>query len=563
MSMAKSPFSPKVDSFFVPSPSETHEIRALITDSSTELAKIDAELAEMEAALVNLRTQRDALYKNILAHQSVLSPIRRLPSDVLVEIFSACLPTKHYPLIHPSQPPLLFGRVCRYWRDLSRATPLLWKKVHIRGLHDMHMRVANDFGEPSLLARNAPAPDRTILNRFLETLDRWLDDAGSCALSVAYIQQREDRNPQGIYPDSESLAILDRILAARTRIAQFSVDGDSPELARMLGLAEGEMPALKGLALYLQGSTQPDHWLEKLPILRNAKLDKLCLSGFASPLQLPVVWSHLRVLSLVCYHASLDVSAAQTTIQSTGLDQNMIHEILSLCPSLVRAAFGITLWRERRPVPPLVMHNLEHLALTLGYPLATDEPTPDVARLLESLIMPKLSLFELGRFVEKFELGNADDYPTLTEPQDELAVYLHPKLGQSGATLLLILAQLPRMTALHLAPYGASSKMTSRDWMPPLDAHLFLGLEDPDLCPLLRDLHIVLPSVHMRDTGVLECVRARRPALVSLHLEARSSQSIDIEEELKGLEREGLALRVDYEAEVPRWRYDILRDMDS
>nr|GAT47129.1 predicted protein [Mycena chlorophos] len=519
----------------------------------------------MEAALVNLRTQRDALFKNIFAHQSLLSPIRRLPSDVLVEIFSACLPTKHYPLIHPSQPPLLFGRVCRYWRELSRATPLLWKKVHIRGLHDMHMRVANDLGEPSLIARNAPAPDRAILNRFLETLDRWLDDAGSCALSVAYIQQREDRNPQGIYPDSDpgSLAILDRILAARTQIAQFSVESDSPELDRMLGLAEGDIPALKGLALYLQGSTHPAKWLEKLPILHNAKLEKLCLSGFASPLQLPVVWSHLRVLSLLCFHASLDASTAPTAIQDTGLDQNMIHEILSRCPSLLRAAFGITVWRERRPVPPLVMHNLEHFALTIGYPIAANEPTPDVARLLESLILPKLSLFELGRFVEKFELGNADDYRASTEPQDELAVYLHPKLGQPGATLLLILAQLPRMTALHLAPYGTSSKMTSRDWMPPLDAQLFLGLENPDLCPLFRDLHIVLPSVHMGDTGVLPCVRARRPALASLHLEARSSQRIDIEEELKGLKREGLALRVDYEAEVPRWRYDILRDMDS
>jgi hypothetical protein len=54
----------------------------------------------------------------------------KLPAELLSEIFLRCLPDEpEVPKAH--SPPLLLGRICRYWRAVAFSTPALWAKIRI------------------------------------------------------------------------------------------------------------------------------------------------------------------------------------------------------------------------------------------------------------------------------------------------------------------------------------------------------------------------------------------------------------------------------------------------
>ncbi|KAF8176670.1 hypothetical protein K438DRAFT_1485893, partial [Mycena galopus ATCC 62051] len=71
------------------------------------------------------KEQRASLKRPIDAHRAVISPMRRVPHDVLVEICISCLPS-HNALIDPAEAPLILGRICRHWRSVAYSTPTLW-----------------------------------------------------------------------------------------------------------------------------------------------------------------------------------------------------------------------------------------------------------------------------------------------------------------------------------------------------------------------------------------------------------------------------------------------------
>ncbi|KAF7355551.1 hypothetical protein MSAN_01472200 [Mycena sanguinolenta] len=95
MSLADPPFANQLNTDYVPSDSEILEIRALLVGPADELAGMDARIKELEIALNQLREQRASLNGPIDAHRALISPIRRIPQDILLAIFFACLPSEH------------------------------------------------------------------------------------------------------------------------------------------------------------------------------------------------------------------------------------------------------------------------------------------------------------------------------------------------------------------------------------------------------------------------------------------------------------------------------------
>ena len=71
------------------------------------------------------------IQKIINDHNIILSPARRLLSDVLDEIFFHCLPTHHNPIMKYSESPLLLIRTCSSWRATALSSPQIWSKIHI------------------------------------------------------------------------------------------------------------------------------------------------------------------------------------------------------------------------------------------------------------------------------------------------------------------------------------------------------------------------------------------------------------------------------------------------
>ncbi|KAK6981573.1 hypothetical protein R3P38DRAFT_2366857, partial [Favolaschia claudopus] len=94
-----------------PSDPQIDQIRA-------HLATYEAELVRLDALIESLTLQRTQVEEYIAPHRTLISLGRRLPQDILGEIFLACLPSERNAVMDSREAPLLLGRVCSYWRSI-------------------------------------------------------------------------------------------------------------------------------------------------------------------------------------------------------------------------------------------------------------------------------------------------------------------------------------------------------------------------------------------------------------------------------------------------------------
>lgn len=94
MPLADSPFVDRLNTNHTPSDSETLKIRALLVGPTDELARMDAQIEAMEIALCQLKEQRELLKRPTDAHRAFILSMRRIPQDLLLEIFFRCLPSQ-------------------------------------------------------------------------------------------------------------------------------------------------------------------------------------------------------------------------------------------------------------------------------------------------------------------------------------------------------------------------------------------------------------------------------------------------------------------------------------
>ncbi|KAF9020883.1 hypothetical protein BDZ89DRAFT_924838, partial [Hymenopellis radicata] len=91
------------------------------------LAELETIIEELQQTLEGVMVERDALAWKVEHHRLVLNPVRRLPADILREIFLfACARStkdlSHFYLI----PPTFLAAVCRSWNHIAVTSPLLW-----------------------------------------------------------------------------------------------------------------------------------------------------------------------------------------------------------------------------------------------------------------------------------------------------------------------------------------------------------------------------------------------------------------------------------------------------
>ncbi|TFK36661.1 hypothetical protein BDQ12DRAFT_713938 [Crucibulum laeve] len=88
-----------------------------------------AEVNLCQERLHHLMHQRDEAQDILEAHKAVLSPIRKIPTEVLAEVFVHCITNERF--ISPSltSPPLLLTSICSTWRNIALTTPGLWASI--------------------------------------------------------------------------------------------------------------------------------------------------------------------------------------------------------------------------------------------------------------------------------------------------------------------------------------------------------------------------------------------------------------------------------------------------
>ncbi|KAJ3522820.1 hypothetical protein NMY22_g11723 [Coprinellus aureogranulatus] len=129
------PFTPHLDTNYCPSDQDMVDLEGIIECHQGEAKNLAEQILEAQKALSITIARHNALLQCIEGHSALLSPIRRLPEDVLETIFYTCnidgiVPSS--PTIDSSTHPVLtITRVCRLWRRLALESPRLWSSLNI------------------------------------------------------------------------------------------------------------------------------------------------------------------------------------------------------------------------------------------------------------------------------------------------------------------------------------------------------------------------------------------------------------------------------------------------
>ncbi|KAJ7226680.1 hypothetical protein GGX14DRAFT_626715 [Mycena pura] len=230
---------------------QANEIRQLILDTDAEISALGDEITRVQCALDRLELRRAGLRDFVKSHRPVVSAVRRLPRDILGEIFSHYLASSgsaYPPSGLPTRLLHLVG-VCDRWRTIALASPLLWRHVNPRADAWKVSNVSGKMQQISLqLQRSAPV----ALSIDLAVME------GSCLLnSILNLLLTESRRWQTLF-----LGIHDYKLLA-TSGAEFPIleklDMEFHEsVAGHAALFCRSLPALVHLTLTAHSTSIPD-----------------------------------------------------------------------------------------------------------------------------------------------------------------------------------------------------------------------------------------------------------------------------------------------------------------
>ncbi|KAJ8095190.1 hypothetical protein PM082_010412 [Marasmius tenuissimus] len=96
-----------------------HDISQFLLEAEREIDEYDAEISRLKDAILRLEEKRAGLGGSMEKCRSLLSPVHRLPTEILTNVFSELC------LCHPRSV-LRLSSVCGRWREIVLSTPSLW-----------------------------------------------------------------------------------------------------------------------------------------------------------------------------------------------------------------------------------------------------------------------------------------------------------------------------------------------------------------------------------------------------------------------------------------------------
>ncbi|KAJ6537855.1 hypothetical protein B0H19DRAFT_1181055 [Mycena capillaripes] len=456
----------------------------------------------MKRLLGNLTRKRDELTEYIDAHLALVSPMRRLPEDVIRAIFIACMPSKRNAVMSPEDTPLLLCQICSSWRQIALATPLLWASLHIV------VPVAK-------------------IDQLIQAVRSWLSRSGVLPLSISLVPSRALRVRSAT--DEELLALLSSLvpLSGRWRRIRMIVRRYR-SFEPFAQFCPEDFPLLRtasvGTFLFYEEDLSASPW-QSLPFLDAAGLRRLSIAyGYRfSELQKP--WAQLTHLNI----SGIDHLWPRTFQLQTAL------AILRQCRALQTCAMRVD---ESDPtlntLTPVSLPYLWHLAMVNNM---GESPADDF---FKNLVLPKLRSLEYTCYSP--DLPRSALFPAL-ERVSLTVDWL------STAQLIDFLRLLPLLSDLELMHEPMLTAHTG-----PLDPDFLLQFA-PDseliLCPSLRRLKLSNFRV-MTDDTLLAFIQTRtsgsvgfaRLEAVNVHLLHEST--LDLKAALRGAVDSGLQLSLQY-----------------
>lgn len=351
----ESPFNAFLFTNYQPTAFESQQILEFCSKPAAELEQLNVEIHKLQEALESLTRQRDVLQDLLDPHRALLSPMRQMPTEILRRIFGLCLHSARNPVMHPSEAPLLLGRICSNWRSIALTTAELWSSIHIVSDHE------NGGLAPRLDIDNVVA---------------WLQRSGNLPLNISLYVSQEDHTGWGTpswglelpEPDAGML-VLQAILPYASRWRCIELETVQRDLGLLGNLASTDVPHLETF-IFRQQSSNWDEWHEEndigiddggspqaLTFLQNVpSLRKFSLRpyyGSIETLQLP--WHLLSDLHLET--SSADPIQAETLLN-----------IVARCTRLQQCTLQFTALHDANQVPrsPIILAHLQQLSLHLS-----------------------------------------------------------------------------------------------------------------------------------------------------------------------------------------------------
>ncbi|KAJ6513611.1 hypothetical protein C8R47DRAFT_1313772 [Mycena vitilis] len=314
----ETPYNDHLHTNFVPSDQECSRIRDLVELSTQELGETTAEITKLQASLDRMTRRQEQLEEFIDSHLALVSGARRLPQDILGEIFMASLPANDYASMHSSTSPLLISHICGEWRRIAFSMPRLWRSLRIGWRSTCSHKVS------------------------LEAVNHWLDHSGSLTVSISV----STSFPRNLLPNAEfgrnTLLVFKRLVECSLRWEHIQFGQLSLEpLAVLAQLSPLDVPALKTASIGARAATV-------LSFLSAPNIRRLSLRSATSP----------------CLDTPLHVSH----ISLRGLTSTDAFQILRLCPALEKCTLAV-----RGVLPgeigthPIRLECMQHLHIINDY----------------------------------------------------------------------------------------------------------------------------------------------------------------------------------------------------
>ncbi|KAK0491703.1 hypothetical protein EDD18DRAFT_1334584 [Armillaria luteobubalina] len=117
----------------LPTPIERKSLEAALSEAPDRIAELDSLILSTTSLLRYLTNDRNQALENQANAKKILSPSRRLPTELLTDIFIRCssLRDRSDSPLDPSAFPWTLSHVCRKWREVAIATPELWSSIHL------------------------------------------------------------------------------------------------------------------------------------------------------------------------------------------------------------------------------------------------------------------------------------------------------------------------------------------------------------------------------------------------------------------------------------------------
>ncbi|KAJ7181008.1 hypothetical protein C8R46DRAFT_1187254 [Mycena filopes] len=490
-----SPFAPKLGTNYCPLDDEVLQIRALLTAPLSRLKQIDDQIAELQKAIDELVEERERVRSFVDPHKDLISPLRRLPLDVVQEIFVACLPAHRNCVMTAREAPVLLGRVCSAWRSISLGTPRLWARLHIV--------------EPSLSSSgvwSSPALLQEKLAQRLETAKTWLGRSAQCPLSISF-QGTHDPPPQPDVadPPANTQLFVDVMVSVAARWEDITLCASPSTLAMFSSLTEHDVPMLQKFKMSTVSGTGPQTGRPNFSFLGAPRLKDFTVAAGATQnvRELPVRWqnlTHLRVMGF-----------GDSSFSCSG-----VLELLAKCSQLQECWLQLD-HPDSLPEIGSANSSIQLPFLQSFYMSSLVIPVDDVGKVFRRLSLPQLRHLDLRRPVGDSDL---QDSPLVGLLLALLAV--SPCFESltidtqyfTGPSLAELLRGLPATTT-SLRIIDRLKPWNPQDLDGILDDAVITVLtptpEHPGSCPALQEL-VIAGCAAPSDTVLLQFLKARMTA---------------------------------------------------